>query len=74
MIFYLTHAEIKCIPNDQTVTYAQLVIDHHPQEKDPKHALITIGCNLNDYPYELTTRTAGMVSVKIMWKSVIITP
>jgi hypothetical protein len=26
-IFYLTHAEIKCIQKDQTITYAQIIID-----------------------------------------------
>jgi hypothetical protein len=35
---------------------------------------ITAGKNLIDYPYELTTRTADMVSSKIMWNSIISTP
>jgi hypothetical protein len=35
---------------------------------------ITVGGNLIDYPYELTTRTADMVSTKIMWNSIISTP
>jgi hypothetical protein len=38
-IFYLTHAEIRCILKDQTVTYAQIFIDHHPQ----KNILIKFG-------------------------------
>ena len=28
-IFYLTHDKIRRIPKDQTVTYAQNVIEHH---------------------------------------------
>ena len=35
---------------------------------------ITVGGNLIDYPSELTTRTADMVSAKIMWNSVGSTP
>jgi hypothetical protein len=33
-----------------------------------------VGGNLINYPYELTTRTADMVSAKIMWNSVVSTP
>jgi hypothetical protein len=34
---------------------------------------MTVGGNLIDYPFELTTRTADMVSSKILWNSVIST-
>ncbi len=33
--FYLAHAEIKCIPKDQTVMYAQIVIGQRPPKEDP---------------------------------------
>ncbi len=48
------------------VTYACIVIDHWPQKDDPNCVRITIGGNLINYPYELTTQTADMVSSKIM--------
>jgi hypothetical protein len=35
---------------------------------------ITVGSNLIDYPYKLTSHTADMISAKIMWNSVISTP
>jgi len=73
-IFYLTHDEIRRILKDRTVTYAQIVIDHRPQKDNLNRVQITVGGNLIDYPYELTTRTADMVSAKIMWNSVINTP
>ncbi len=73
-IFYLTHAEIRCIPKDWTVTHTCIVIDHRPQKDDPNQFRITVGSNLIDYPYKLTTRTADMVSAKIMWNSVISSP
>jgi hypothetical protein len=72
-IWYLSHANICKIPQDRTVTYACTVIDHRPQKEDPNHVCITVGSNLIDYPFELTTRTADMVSSKILWNSVIST-
>jgi hypothetical protein len=71
-IFFL-NADICNIPSSRTVTYARIVIDHHPQKQDPNHVRITVGGNLIDYPFELTTRTADMVSSKIRWNSVIST-
>jgi hypothetical protein len=73
-IFYLSHAEILSIPKDRTVTNGRIVIDHHPQKEDPDRARITVDGNLIKYPFELTTRTANMLSLKIMWNSVISTP
>jgi hypothetical protein len=71
--FFLSHADICKIPQDRTVTYARIVIDHRPQKEDPNSVCITVGGNLIDYPFELTTRTANMVSSKILWNSVIST-
>ncbi len=50
------------------------MIDHPPQKENPNRVQITVGGNLIDYPFELTTRTADMVSSKILWNSVISTP
>ena len=57
------------IPQDRTVTYASVVIDHRLNKEDPNHVCITVGGNLIDYPFELTTRTANMVSSKIVYSS-----
>jgi hypothetical protein len=70
-IFFLPPGKIRCIPKDCTVTYVRIVIDHQPQKDDPNHVRITIGGNLINYPYKLTTWTANMVSSKIMWNSII---
>jgi hypothetical protein len=67
------HADICKILQDRTVAYARTVIDHHPQKEDPNRVCITVGGNLIDYPFELTKRTADMVSSKILWNSVIST-
>jgi hypothetical protein len=63
-IVYLSHSDICKIPQDQTVTYACIVIDHRPQKEDPNRVCITVRGNLIDYPFKLTTRTANMVSSK----------
>ena len=72
-IKFLDLDEITSIPKDRTVTYARIVVDHRPQKDDPNRVRITVGGNLIDYPFELTTRTADMISAKILWNSVIST-
>ena len=72
-VFFMTHYEIHAIPTDRTVTYARIVIDHRPQKEDPNRVRITVGGNLINYPFELTTRTTDMVSSKILWNSTIST-
>ena len=41
---------------------------------DPNRVRITLGGNLIDYPYKLTTRTYDLTTSKLMWNSVISTP
>jgi hypothetical protein len=72
-VFFMSHNEIRAIPSDRTVTYARVVIDHRPQKEDLNRVCITVGGNLINYPFELTTRTADMVSSKILWNSTIST-
>ncbi len=72
-IIYLSHADICKIPQDRTITYTRIVIDHRPQKEDPNRVRITVVGNLIDHPFELTMRTADMVSSKILWNSVIST-
>jgi hypothetical protein len=61
-------------PKDRIVTYARVVVDHHPQKADPNRIRITAGCNLINYPGELTTRTADITTSKLHWNSVLSTP
>eukprot|EP00804_Cyclotella_cryptica_P030315 CCRYP_011859-RA/>CCRYP_011859-RA protein AED:0.28 eAED:0.28 QI:0/0/0/1/1/1/2/0/557 len=73
-IFFLNHSDIQNIPSDRTITYAHVVVDYRLQKEDPNCVCITVGGNLIDYPGELTTRTADLVTSKILWNSVISTP
>ena len=55
------------------MTYARIVIDHRPQKEDPNQVRITVGGNLINYPFELTTCTTDMISSKLLWNSTIST-
>jgi len=71
---FLSLNEIPDIPWDRVVTYARIVVDYRHQKADPNRVCITVGGNLIEYPYELTTRTADLTTSKVMWNSVISTP
>jgi hypothetical protein len=71
--FVMTHDEIRTIPKNQTVTYARVVVDFCPQKADPHRIRITAGGNLINYPSELSTRTADLTTLKLMWNSVLST-
>ena len=58
---------------DRTVIYKCIVITNRPQKEDPNWVCITVGGNLINYPFELTTQTPDMVSSKLLWKSTIST-
>ena len=73
-IFFMSHDEIKCIPRDQTVTYARIVVDYRPQKDNPNRVRITVGGNLINFPGELTTRIADLSTSKIVWNSTLSTP
>ncbi len=66
----MTHDEVKHIPKNQTVTYARVVVDFHPQKADPHRIQITVGGNLINYPGKLSTCTADLTTSKLMWNSV----
>ena len=66
-VHFMTVDEIRRIPPDRVVTYARIVVDYRPQKSDPNRVRITVGGNLlkDDYPGELTTRTADLTTSKI---------
>ena len=65
-IFVMTHNKIKLIPRTQTIMYARVVVDFHPQKADPHHIRITAGGNLINYPGELSTHTVDLTTSKLM--------
>ena len=69
----MTHEQILSIPSDHTVTNAIIVVDYRQKKTDPNRVRITSGGNLIDYPHELTTRIADLITTKILWNSVLST-
>ena len=63
---FMTLEEIKKIPKDWVITYAHIVVDHQTQKEEEDRVRITTGRNLIDYPDELTTRTADLITTKIL--------
>ncbi len=53
--------------------YARVVVDFCPQKANPHQIQITVGGNLINYPGEITTRTAGLTTSKLMRNSVLST-
>ena len=72
-LIILSPDQIHEIPNDQVVTYANIVVDYCPQKEDPNRVRITAGGNLIVYPGGLTTRTADITTSKILWNSILST-
>ncbi len=65
-----------CAPSQQKgfFTYANPVVDYHPQKEDPHRIRITAGGNLIHYEGNASVRTADIDTAKIHWNSVISTP
>jgi hypothetical protein len=73
-IFFLSPKQVQYIPTNWTVTSdGKIVIDHCSQKQDPNRIRITVGSNLNNHPFQLTTHTTDMVSSKLLWNSTIST-
>ena len=42
-LLFMSHEEIRDIPPDKTVTYAQIVVDYRPQKANPNCVRLTVG-------------------------------
>lgn len=61
------------IPEGRAVTYLRIVCDDRPQKADPRRVRFTVGGDRVDYPFDVSTKTAALVTVKILLNSVIST-
>ena len=59
------------IPLGRKVTYARIVCDIKPQKSETHHTRLTVGGNLIDYPWDLSTPTCNITTAKILFNSVI---
>ena len=59
------------VPYNKKFTYAQLVCDYRPQKEENERIRITVGGDRLDYQVELSTKTAGLKTIKLPLNSVI---
>jgi hypothetical protein len=69
-IFFIGH---DAVPKDRKVTYGRIVVSIRPQKTEVERTRLTVGGNLIDYPGEVSTRTAGLTTAKILFNSVLST-
>ena len=62
------------IPKGRTVTYARVVCADRPEKTNPKRVRITCGGDRIEFPGDVSTKTADIVTVKVLLNSVISTP
>jgi hypothetical protein len=64
------------VPADRfkDTTYARIVCNYRPEKEDPNRVRITVGGNKINYPGDCGTRTADLLTVKLLLNSVISTP
>ena len=55
-------------------TYARIVVDERPEKADPDRTRITMGGDKINYPGDCGTPTADLLTVKILFNSIVSTP
>jgi hypothetical protein len=61
------------MPPDRKATYPCFVCEHRPQKTEVNCTRLTLGGNLINYPGDISTRTAELEAIKILFNSVIST-
>jgi hypothetical protein len=69
-IRFIRHSEM---PTDRKATYPRFVCEHRPQKTEVNRTRLTLGGNLINYPGNVSTRTAELETIKILFNSVIST-
>ena len=70
-IFFITKDQM---PADRRATYMTFVCDHKPHKKEKDRTRIVVGGDLVDYPGDVSTRTADLTTIKLLFNSVVSTP
>jgi hypothetical protein len=70
-IFFINRSQV---PTDRKVTYGRIICTIRPQKKETHRTCLTVGGNLIDYPYNVSTPTADITTAKLIFNSVVSTP
>jgi hypothetical protein len=69
-IFFIHKSKV---PKGRKVTYGRIVVDYRPHKADPNRARLTVGGDRIEYPYDVSTPTADLITSKLLFNSVIST-
>ena len=63
-------------PKDRlkNVTYGRIVVTYEQQKKDPNRSRLTVGGDRITCPFDISTPTANLPTIKMLWNSVLSTP
>jgi hypothetical protein len=72
-LFFIPKSDV---PPEQLrdIMYARICANYRPEKADPNRIQITLGGNLVHYPGNIGTRTADLLTVKLLLNSVISIP
>ena len=70
-VFVMTHNKIDIAKAaGHKWTYARIVVDYQPPQKDPNRIRIAVGGNLITYKGNASTWIANLTTPKLLWSSV----
>eukprot|EP00957_Ditylum_brightwellii_P171173 13031124-Ditylum_brightwellii.AAC.1 len=61
------------MPVGRKATYDCIVCNYRLQKEDPNYVRLTVGGNQVEYPFDVSTPTADLVTAKLLMNSVIST-
>ena len=61
------------VPSGRTVTYGRIVAEKRPQKEETHQTKLTVGLNLINFPGDVTTPTADLITAKLIFYSVLST-
>ena len=56
------------------ITYGRIVVAYRPQKSEPNRSRLTVGGDRINYPFDVSTPTADLPTIKMLWNSVLSTP
>ena len=56
------------------VTYGQIVVTYRPQKAEQRRTRLTVGGDRVNYPFETSTPTADLPTIKMLWNFVLSMP
>ena len=65
--------KMKQIPAGKKATYIRIVVADRPQKENTRRVRVTVGGDQIDYPGDVSTKTAGLTTAKILFNSVLST-